>query len=148
MTPRGTRVYHSLAMSVRYVFLGSLVAIIACAHHSDTATAAGAAAIPRTAKFLVASEIVAAHADATTLYDTIARLRPNWLAAHGSSSLTAGGSDYAVVYVDGHRYGELESLRNIESFQVANVRYYDVTEAGAMFGVRGGTGGVIDVKMK
>ena len=117
-------------------------------HRTEPSTAAGGAAIPRSSKFLVASEIIAAHADASSLYDTIARLRPNWLAPHGSSSLTAGGIDYAIVYVDGHRYGALESLRDLESYHVANVRYYDVTEAGAVFGIRGGTGGVIDVKTK
>ena len=135
-------------MPVRRLFLVLIVASTACAHRNGTSTAAGGAPIPRSSKFLVASEITAAHADATNLYETIARLRPNWLAPHGSSSLTAGGNDYAIVYVDGHRYGDLDSLHNLESFQVANARYYDVTEAGGVFGIRGGTGGVIDVKTK
>jgi hypothetical protein len=104
--------------------------------------------VTRPANLLVAGEIAGANADAATLYDAIARLRPNWLAVHGVSSLKAGGSDYAIVYVDGHRYGDLDSLRNLQAYQVANVRYYDVTEAGATFGLRAGTAGVIDVKLR
>lgn len=131
-------------MLLRNLLLVAVVIMIGCAHSNDTSRVA----VPRPANLLIAGEIAAANADAATLYDAIARLRPNWLAVHGVSTLNTGATDYAIVYVDGHRYGDLESLRNIQAFLVANVRYYDVTEAGAMFGVRGGTGGVIDVKMK
>jgi len=58
------------------------------------------------------------------------------------------GSEYATVYVDGQRYGSVESLRNIQAYQVADIRYYDITQAGARFGVQGGTAGVIEVRIR
>ena len=104
----------------------------------------------RKAGVLSAEEIENAHADATTAYDAIARLRPNWLAAHGVTSAQSGGltTEYAVVFVDGQRYGDVSSLRQIPAFHVGAIRYYDVTEAGAHFGIRAGAGGVIEVSMK
>jgi hypothetical protein len=96
---------------------------------------------------LSGDEIAAAHTEFTTAYDIVARLRPNWLAAHGViSSATAGpGTEYAVVYLDGQRYGDLTSLRNIIGFHVQSVHYYNVSEAGARYGFKGGGAGVIDV---
>jgi hypothetical protein len=135
-------------MSVRHLYLVAVAAIIGCASASGTSGPSSTLAVPRKADFLTAGEIVAANADVTTAYDALARLRPNWLNAHGVSSLTTGATDYAIVYVDGHRYGDLDSLRNIQAYQVASIRYYDVTQAGATFGLRGGTGGVIEVKTK
>ncbi|MEO8580454.1 MAG: hypothetical protein ABI469_09405, partial [Gemmatimonadales bacterium] len=75
-----------------------------------------------------------------------ARLRPNWLVEHGVPK--TDGTAYAIVYVDGQQYGPLQTLRGIPAYQVEEIRYYDVTQAGAMFGIRAGTGGVIDVKTK
>jgi hypothetical protein len=135
------------SMPVRYLFLVVVSAVMGCSHNTQAPTTVGAA-IPPASKFLVASEIAEAHADQTTVYQTLARLRPNWLAAHGSSSLLYGGNEYATVYVNGQPYGQIDSLRNLQSYYVVNIRYYDVTEAGAVFGIRGGTGGVIDVRMK
>jgi len=76
----------------------------------------------------------------------------------GGTSGTSGASaaprraDYLtaeeIVAADGQPYGDLNSLRNIPAYDVGDVRYYDVTQAGARFGVRGGPGGVIEVRMK
>jgi hypothetical protein len=135
-------------MPIKHLGLMAVAVIIGCASAGGASGTSGKPAVPRKANFLTAGEIVAANADATTVYDALVRLRPNWLTAHGVSSFDPEGNDFAIVFVDGHRYGGLSSLRDIQAYQVANIRYYDVTEAGATFGLRGGTGGVIDVKMK
>jgi hypothetical protein len=101
----------------------------------------------RTTNVLSAEEIAAAHADNTNLYDAVARLRPNWLAPHGVTSAGAG-TEYALVYVDGQNYGDLTTLRSIPAHLIRAVRYYDITQAGARFGIRGGASGVIEVMMK
>jgi hypothetical protein len=134
-------------MLVKHLCLATLVAIMGCAA-SSASSSTREPTLPRKAVFLSAAEIADAKADNATIYDALARLRPNWLAAHGAGSMDVEVSQYAVVYVDGQKYGLLESLRSIPAYQVANVRYYDVTEAGATFGVRAGVGGVIAVKMK
>jgi hypothetical protein len=90
------------------------------------------------------------HADNGSAYDAIARLRPNWLAAHGvtSGQSNGAGTEYATVFVDGQEVGALTALRNISAYQVGDIRYYNVAEAGARFGIRAGASGAIEVMMK
>jgi hypothetical protein len=134
-------------MSVRFFHLIAVAALFGCA---STAGKSGPTSVTSKANFLGAEEIANAYADARSAYDAIARLRPNWLAARGVTSLVDGGAgtDFAVVFVDGQRYGDLQSLRQIQAYQVGSAQYYDVTQAGANFGIRGGSSGVIEIKMK
>src|SRR5688500_14201313 len=134
-------------MSVRLLYLIALAMIVCCAAADDRSSPTRVTA---KAIFLGAEEIANAYADARSAWDSIARLRPNWLAARGVTSLVYGGAgtDFAVVFVDGQRYGDLQSLRNIQAYQVGSAQYYDVTQAGANFGIRGGSSGVIEIKMK
>jgi hypothetical protein len=97
---------------------------------------------------LTAEEIANTHADLNTAYDALARLRPNWLAPHGAMSSNASASPYASVFVDGQLEGDVNALKNIPAYYVAAVSYYDVSQAGARFGVRAGTTGAIEVSMK
>ena len=76
----------------------------------------------------------AQHANEGTLYDAIARLRPNWLA-------TKGVATQGPEYPDGltsmaSSLARPESLRNIQADAVTDIRYYDITQAGARFGIR------------
>jgi hypothetical protein len=130
-------------MSVRHLHLVLLVAIMACA-----SSAGQGSPMFRRGIYLNSAEISNAHADITTTYDAVSRLRPNWLAPHGAMSSNTDLTQSAVVYVDGQQVGTIEALRNIPAYFVEEVRYYDVTQAGARFGIRGGTTGVIEVKMK
>ena len=137
-------------MSVRYLCPVAAVAVaIACARPpanfdlTDTPTSA-----PRWAEVLTAEEITNTKAEEATAYDAISRLRPNWLAAHGVTSFTKQGTAYAIVYMDDQKYGDLNMLKNFKAFQVAEIRYYDFTQAGARFGVAAGNGGVIEVRSK
>lgn len=135
-------------MSVKHLYLVTVAAIIACAPAGGTSGPSRTSAVPRRANVLAAEEILAAHADVMTAYDALVRLRSNWLTAHGVSSFDPRGNDFAIVFLDGQHYGGLNSLRNIPADQVADFRYYDVTEAGATFGLKAGTGGVIAVRTK
>lgn len=137
-------------MSIKYLYPVTAVAVaIACAPAPstydliDTPTSA-----PRWAEVLTAEEITNTKAEEATAYEAVSRLRPNWLAAHGVTSFTKKGTAYAIVYMDDQKYGDLNMLKNFKAFQVAEMRYYDVTQAGARFGVAAGNGGVIEVKSK
>ena len=134
-------------MSVKHLYLVAVAAIMACAPAGGTSRTS---AVHRAANLLTAEEIGAANADVTTVYDAVARLRPNWLAGHGVTSAVSNGAGtaFAIVFVDGQRYGDLNSLRNIPAYDVGDIRYYDVTQAGAKFGIRGGSSGVIEVSLK
>ncbi|HMI47028.1 MAG TPA: hypothetical protein VK491_12750, partial [Gemmatimonadaceae bacterium] len=122
----------------------AIAAILGCAS-GGTSPISDTVQVPRRADYITGEEIVASNASEMTAYDAVARLRPNWLAMHGKAT---HGSEYATVYVDGQRYGSVESLRNIQAYQVADIRYYDITQAGARFGVQGGTAGVIEVRIR
>lgn len=131
-------------MSVRLFYPIAIAAILGCAS-SGTSPISNTVKVPRTPNYITGEELVASNATEMTAYDAVARLRPNWLAAHGRATQ---GSEYPMVYVDGQQYGSAESLRNIRAFSVADIRYYDITQAGARFGLQAGTGGVIEVRMR
>ena len=133
-------------MSVTHLYLVAVAAIIACAPAGVTPGTPGPAAVTRKSNVLTAQEIAAANADVTTAYDALSRLRPNWMVAHGVTNTE--GTALAIVFVDGQQYGGLSSLRDIQAYHVADIRYYDITQAGARFGIRGGTGGVIEVRTR
>jgi hypothetical protein len=129
-------------MSVKYLYLVGLAAIVGCASSS------GARSTPMRSNILSGEEITNTHADLNTAYDALSRLRPNWLAPHGAMTSNTTVSNYAAVFVDGQLMGDVNSLRNIPAYYVGEMRYYDVTQAGARFGVRAGTTGAIEVSMK
>jgi len=130
-------------MSIRYLYLIGVAAILGCASGGTSGTTGTAA--PRKGNLLTAAEIAAANADNATAYEAVARLRPNWLVARG---VATSGPEFPVVFVDGQQFGAPESLRNIQAYHVADIRYHDITQAGARFGIKGGTGGVIEVRSK
>jgi hypothetical protein len=130
-------------MSVTHLYVVAVVAIFGCASGGS-----GVSAAHRTAGLLTAEEIASTHADITTAYDAVARLRPNWLAPHGAMTSNSTVSNYSTVFVDGQLQGDITALKNIPGYQVAEIRYYDVTQAGGIFGVRAGTTGAIEVSMK
>jgi len=131
-------------MSSRYFYLLTAAAVVGCA-----TTGANPSVSRQSATVLTAEEITQAHADATTVYDAIARLRPNWLAPKGpTSGYYNAGTNYAVVFFDGQQYGDINTLKSIAAYNVGTLHYYDVTQAGAKFGLKGGASGVIEVLSK
>ena len=131
-------------MLSRLAYLITAGALVGCA-----TTGANPSVSRQSMSVLTAEEIQAAHADATTLYDAVARLRPNWLAAKGvTSGYHNADTQYATVFLDGQQYGGIATLRNIQAYNVGIIHYYDVTQAGARFGIKGGSSGVIEVMSK
>jgi hypothetical protein len=135
-------------MSTKHFYLVAVAVILGCSSASGTSGTGAREPARGSPKMLTAEEIAASHADVVTLYDAIARLRPNWLVSHGPMSSDPANSSLASVFVDGQQYGDLNSLRNIAAYNAAVIRYYDITEAGAKFGVRGGYGGAIEITSK
>ena len=133
-------------MSVKHLYLLAVAAVVGCA--SAPSADQGGTGSPRRSDLVTSEEIASAHADINTAYDALARLRPNWLAPRGAMSSNGGAANYAAVFVDGQQTGDINALRNIPAYYVADIRYYDVTQAGARFGIRAGTGGALEVRMK
>jgi hypothetical protein len=129
-------------MALKQLYLAALAVTVACASGGST----GQGTATRRSSLLTALEMETAHADVNTAYDAVARLRPNWLAPRGPVSSAAG--EYPTVFVDGQPYGDVASLKNIPAYHVGVIEYFDVTQAGARFGIRGGGAGAIEVRMK
>jgi len=134
-------------MSVKLFYLIAVAAILGCAPAVGRSEM-GMPATPRKANILTASEIAAAEADATTAYDAIARLRPIWLTPRGPNSFYAGGTDLPVLFIDGQAFRDFNPLRAIQANHVADIRYYRPDEAGGAFGIRAGSAGAIEVRLK
>ena len=119
---------------------------LACAPAGTSATS-GSLPVSRSSSLLSAEEIRAANLDIGTLYDAISRLRPNWL-TRSTTSFDPPKTEYPIVFVEGVRHGELETLRNISADHVGAVRFYGAAEASPRFGLQGGTSGVIEISLK
>jgi hypothetical protein len=132
-------------VSRKLFYLVGMMALIGCA--SPPSRPEGTSS-PKRGSTLTAEEITNAHADPGSVYDAIARLRPNWLAPRGSMGSTTSGTAYAQVFVDDQLVGDIGALRSINAYQVGEARYYDVSQAGARFGIRAGMNGAIEVIMK
>ena len=133
-------------VSRKLFYLVGMMAVIGCA---STPSRPDGSTPLRRGNVLSAEEIASAHADINSAYDAVARLRPNWLASRGQvGANSVGGGNYAQVFVDEQLVGDINALRNISAYQVGDLRYYDVSQAGARFGLKAGTNGAIEVQMK
>lgn len=126
---------------MKKVYLLALAGSIACA----SGTGAGGAGTPRvpTDRNMI-NQLELESVAATNLYETIEKLRPNFLRSRGQASLSSSAPEYPSVYLDGRPYGDISSLRSIITTQVGMVRYYDTTAAAAKFGAMS-VAGIIDV---
>ena len=132
-------------MSRKLFYLVGMMAVIGCA--STPSRPEGTTSF-RKGSVLTSEEIVNAHADLNSAYDAIQRLRPNWLAPRGTMSSSTSGSNYAQVFVNEQFVGDINALKNINAYQVGDLRYYDPSQAGGRFGIKAGTNGAIEVIMK
>src|SRR6267378_1672054 len=94
-------------------------------------------------QLITENEVVASLA--TSAYELIHRLRPNFLTYRGETSFDPSKSQpYPTVYVDGQEFGPIGTLRNIPATQIATIRLYLSWEATTKFG-SGKMGGVIAI---
>lgn len=105
----------------------AVVTLMACASGGGPQRSA---AQPRHDSNVIIEEEIRA-SSGTTLYDVIRSLRPAWLLARPTIVRSEGE---LVVYVDGTRFGNAASLRQLSPNTVWAVRFYRPTEAQARFG--------------
>jgi hypothetical protein len=136
-------------MSLKHFYIAAAAAIIGCAPASSVSDESGAPVPRQTPNLLTAWEIFNAHADEVSAYDAVARLRPNWLVAHGMPSFDMRAGELATVFIDGQfQRSGFNALKNVRANEVKEFRYYDVTTAGATFGLQAGGGGAIELRLK
>jgi hypothetical protein len=116
---------------VNRVFAVSLSALLLAA--AANAGAQASAHKPRRDPNLITAEELAAKS-AQTLYDAVRALRPQWMMRGRPTALMPQNEGQLVVYVDGTRFGSIESLRQLVPSVATAVRYYSPSDAEAHFG--------------
>ena len=97
----------------------------------------------RDSQLITEEEVVASHA--TTAFELIHSLRPNFLSYRGETSFDKNTSrPYPNVYVDDQPYGTVSILRSIPASDVSSIRLYRSWEATTRYG-SGNAGGVIAI---
>jgi hypothetical protein len=79
-----------------------------------------------------------------TAFDVVQLLQPRWLTARMRGTLGNPTPVYAQVYVDGLRYGPLESLYQIPTNTIERIEYLGSLDATTLYGT-GHMGGAIRV---
>ena len=93
------------------------------------------------------TEAEIASSSATNAYEAVQRLRGNFLSNRGKTTILGKSSPMPIVYLDGVRFGEVNSLRNISATTVQAIRLYRAWEAQQKYG-NDVMGGVIEVTTK
>ena len=134
-------------MSSQRLYLVAVATVFGCA--AGTAGTSSTSAAPRSGAVLAAEQIATVNVEGRTAYDLVVRLRPKWLVARGVQPRVgpSDSTEYALVVVDEHPVGRIGALRDIEAYQVADMRYYDIGEAPGKFGERGASG-AIEIRLK
>jgi hypothetical protein len=100
----------------------------------------------RDPQLITEEEVVASLA--TTAYEVIHNLRPNFLSYRGETSFDKNTSrPYPNVYVDDQPYGPVSILRSIPASDVSSIRLYRSWEATTKYG-SGNAGGVIAISTR
>ena len=79
-----------------------------------------------------------------TAFDLVQLLRPRWLTARVRGTPGNPTPAYAQVYVDGLRYGPIESLYQIPTNTIERIDYLGSLDATTLYGI-GHLGGAIRV---
>ena len=101
--------------------------------------------VSRDANFITTEEIAASQA--ANVYDAIKNLRPLFLRSRGQTTFDPSIVQTAVVFVDGQKFGSVETLRTISVVQVTSVRFLTPSAATTKYGT-GYTAGIIEVSMR
>jgi len=110
----------------------------ACA--SSSAASGPSAATTRTRSDVITAEELA-KVDAPNAYLAVQRLRPQFLQTRGQTTIM--GSSAIQVYVDGTRMGGLESLQQIPTNDVKEIRWLSSSEATQRFGTGNAQGAIV-----
>lgn len=87
------------------------------------------------------TEVELERTSATTAYEAVQRLRPDWLKKRGRGSFTQ--SESIQVYVDEHHVGSVGALSQIPIGHVRRMEFLDGIVATQRFGTDHGAGAIL-----
>lgn len=121
-------------MPAHRVLPSLLVPILLFSACGGSGTARGVDRAPRPNADLITAEELSTLAGAGTLYDAVRTLRPAWLRRGQPTALLQQNEGALVVYVDGTRFGDIDSLRQLKPQGIAAIRYHSPGSAAGRFG--------------
>ena len=77
----------------------------------------------------------------------IQQLRPRWLRSRSQGTLSSPGPLYAVVFLDGRRWGPIDTLFQISSSEMEGMEYLNARDATTLYGT-GYFGGIISITLR
>jgi len=83
-----------------------------------------------------------------TLYDAVAKLRPNFLRNRSYTAHGRNAGRQMMLYVDGEKMESIDDLRRFTPSQVQEVRFYEPQIANTVFGRYNNYGGAVAVILK
>jgi len=105
-----------------------------------------ASSAPQAQRDVITEEEIAS-SNAINAYEAVQKLRANFLADRGKTTILGRSPSKPTVYVDGVQFGDVTSLRSISATVVQSIRLYRAYEAEQRYG-NGVMGGVIEVTTK
>ena len=129
-------------MLKRSVHVLAFVGLAGCA-------SAGASSHPAKDYNVITQEEITAQ-NGVNAYDVISHLRPQYLKTRGRTTIQSQptvSSEYASVFLDSQYYGDLNSLRNIASINIREIRYLPANESVTRYGMQYGNG-VIEIRTR
>ena len=100
----------------------------------------------RGSRFII-SETEIRESSATNAYEAIQQLRPGLLDRDQRRSIDMYTSSGVIVYLNGVRYGDKESLKSISALQIEEIKYLSASEATVKYG-SDHSGGAFLIKVK
>ena len=120
----------------------AFLAVVGCA-------SAGASSHPAKDYNVITQDEITAQ-NGVNAYEVISHLRPQYLKTRGRTTIQTAptvASEYAAVFLDSQFYGDLNSLHNIASINVKEIRYLPANEAVTRYGMQYGNG-VIEIRTR
>ncbi|MDQ3674159.1 MAG: hypothetical protein M3365_07275 [Gemmatimonadota bacterium] len=96
----------------------------------------------RDTNLITQEELLASQA--SYAYDAIRHLRPMFLRSRGQNTFDPRVPTTPEVFVDGQKYGHIETLKTMPVPQIVAIRFLNASEATTKYGT-GYTAGVIEV---
>lgn len=125
----------------RFYKLASILVVLLIATSCAAGTQGASERAPSSRDPITMEEMQSAQS-LTNGYELVQRFRPRWLRARGRSSMSSSAP--VVVFVDNVHFGGIETLYNISTERINEIRYFDAADATSRWGT-GFSGGVIEV---
>ena len=131
---------HIMHRSARFVVVLTIILSWGCSQTSSDGSPS-----PRRSNVISQEELVSS--TATTAYEAVRQLRPQWLQSRGPDLTSVGGRPSARVAVDNVMRGGHDELNGFDVNNVWEIHFISASDATTRWGV-GVSGGIIEVITK